>query len=51
VDWLPGSIIRDNLEALRDRARKSILDINDGITSAAGVAEGFISAAACQRGY
>jgi VIT1/CCC1 family predicted Fe2+/Mn2+ transporter len=49
VDLLRGSITRDNLEALRDRARKSILDINDGITSAAGVAEGFISAGASAR--
>jgi vacuolar iron transporter family protein len=49
VDWPRGSINRDNLEALRDRARKSILDINDGITSAAGVAEGFISAGASTK--
>ena len=49
MDWLRGSITRDSLEALRDRARKSILDINDGITSAAGVAEGFISAGASAR--
>ena len=49
VDWLRGGITRDSLDALRDRARKSILDINDGITSAAGVAEGFISAGASAR--
>lgn len=49
VDWLRRSITRDSIEALRDRARKSILDINDGITSAAGVAEGFISAGASAR--
>ncbi len=44
-----GAIRRPSLEALQDRARKSILDINDGITSAAGVAEGFISAGASTR--
>jgi VIT1/CCC1 family predicted Fe2+/Mn2+ transporter len=49
VDWLRGAISRDSLKALRDRARKSILDINDGITSAAGVAEGFISVGASTR--
>jgi VIT1/CCC1 family predicted Fe2+/Mn2+ transporter len=49
VDWLRGAISRDSLKALRDRARKSILDINDGITSAAGVAEGFVSAGASTR--
>src|SRR5690349_12803913 len=30
----------------RDRARESILEVNDGIVSAAGVAEGFASAGA-----
>ena len=35
---------KDNLEAMRDLARESILDVNDGITSAAGIAEGFLSA-------
>ena len=38
-----------NLEALRDHARASILDVNDGITSAVGIAEGFISAGASTR--
>ena len=49
VEWLRGRVSRDNLEALRDRVRASILDINDGITSAAGVAEGFISVGASSR--
>jgi hypothetical protein len=35
-----GSINRVNLEAFRDHARASILDVNDGITSAVGIAEG-----------
>jgi vacuolar iron transporter family protein len=46
VYWLRGSIGMDSLEALRHGARASILDINDGITSAAGVAEGFVSVGA-----
>ena len=46
VSWLRGSIGRVDLDALRDHARESILDVNDGITSAAGIAEGFISAGA-----
>ena len=49
VNWPRGRITRESLEALRDRARKSILDINDGITSAAGIAEGFVSAGATTR--
>jgi hypothetical protein len=44
-----GSINRVNLEALRYHARASILDVNDGIISAAGIAEGFISAGASTR--
>ena len=44
-----GGINKVNLEALRDHARASILDVNDGITSAAGIAEGFISAGASTR--
>ena len=46
VSWVRGSTNRVNLEVLRDHARESILDVNDGITSAAGIAEGFISAGA-----
>ena len=49
VNRVRGAISRHSLDALQDRARKSILDINDGITSAAGVAEGFISAGAPTR--
>jgi VIT1/CCC1 family predicted Fe2+/Mn2+ transporter len=36
-------------EAWRDRARDSILEVNDGIVSAAGVAEGFASSGATTR--
>jgi VIT1/CCC1 family predicted Fe2+/Mn2+ transporter len=37
------------LKEWRDHARESILDVNDGIVSAAGVAEGFVSAGASLR--
>jgi vacuolar iron transporter family protein len=37
------------LDEWRDHARESILEVNDGIVSAAGVAEGFVSAAASLR--
>jgi vacuolar iron transporter family protein len=47
--WVGRTINTVNLEALRDHARESILDVNDGITSAAGIAEGFISAGASTR--
>jgi VIT1/CCC1 family predicted Fe2+/Mn2+ transporter len=49
VSWVRGSISRVNLEVLRGHARESILDANDGITSAAGIAKGFISAGASSR--
>jgi hypothetical protein len=41
VSWLGGIFSRIDLADLRDLAKDSILDINDGITSAAGIAEGF----------
>ena len=44
MTWLP--IHSDDLEGWRQRARESILDLNDGIVSAAGIAEGFASAGA-----
>ncbi len=49
VSWLRGGLGRDNLDILRGHARASILDVNDGITSAAGIAEGFTSAGASLR--
>ena len=39
----------DVLKALRPHAQASIVDVNDGITSAAGIAEGFVSAGASTR--
>jgi VIT1/CCC1 family predicted Fe2+/Mn2+ transporter len=40
---------RDLLKTLRPHAQASIVDVNDGITSAAGIAEGFVSAGASTR--
>ncbi|HEX4253596.1 MAG TPA: hypothetical protein VH089_00840, partial [Streptosporangiaceae bacterium] len=39
----------DQLSALRPHAQASIVDVNDGITAAAGIAEGFVSAGASAR--
>jgi VIT1/CCC1 family predicted Fe2+/Mn2+ transporter len=44
MTWLP--VDSDELEGWRQRARESVLDLNDGIVSAAGIAEGFASAGA-----
>ncbi len=41
--------MRVRLSALRPHAQASIVDVNDGITSAAGIAEGFVSAGAPAR--
>jgi VIT1/CCC1 family predicted Fe2+/Mn2+ transporter len=49
MNWLRGHLNKDSLDALRQHAQASILDINDGITSAAGIAEGFVSVGASTR--
>jgi VIT1/CCC1 family predicted Fe2+/Mn2+ transporter len=49
VNWVRGSMVRDPLKALRPHAQASIADVNDGITSAAAIAEGFVSAGASTR--
>lgn len=49
MNWLRGSIGRENLDARHSRATVSILNVNDGIMSAAGVSEGFLSAGASIR--
>src|SRR5438046_449959 len=41
-----SAINLDDLERWRQRARESILDLNDGIVTAAGIAEGFASGGA-----
>ena len=46
MNWLRGSIGKEDPEARHGRATVSILDANDGIMSAAGIAEGFASAGA-----
>jgi VIT1/CCC1 family predicted Fe2+/Mn2+ transporter len=42
-------LLIDDRRGWRDRARESIVDLNDGIVSAAGVAEGFAAAGASTR--
>jgi VIT1/CCC1 family predicted Fe2+/Mn2+ transporter len=42
-------LLIDDREGWRERARESIVDLNDGIVSAAGIAEGFAAAGASTR--
>ncbi len=49
MNWVRGGMVKDHLDALRPHAQASIVDVNDGITSAAGIAEGFVSAGASTR--
>jgi VIT1/CCC1 family predicted Fe2+/Mn2+ transporter len=49
VNWVRGGMVKDHLDTLRPHAQASIVDVNDGIASAAGVAEGFISVGASAR--
>jgi VIT1/CCC1 family predicted Fe2+/Mn2+ transporter len=49
VNWLRDRMGKDNLDTLRSLARESILDVNDGVTSAAGIAEGLVSVGAATR--
>jgi vacuolar iron transporter family protein len=49
VSRVRGSTVRDQLSALRPHAQASIVDVNDGITAAAGIGEGFVSAGASAR--
>ena len=49
MSWVQRVIEGRDLEGWRDHARESILDVNDGIVSAAGIAEGFASAGAPSR--
>jgi vacuolar iron transporter family protein len=47
MKWLPGPGTNDaRFAQLQLRARESVLDVNDGIVTAAGIAEGFASAGA-----
>jgi VIT1/CCC1 family predicted Fe2+/Mn2+ transporter len=49
VGWLRGFTDVAVDEGWRARARASLIDVNDGIVSAAGIAEGFASAGASPR--
>jgi VIT1/CCC1 family predicted Fe2+/Mn2+ transporter len=47
--WFQRALLIDDRRGWRDRARESIVDLNDGIVSAAGIAEGFAAAGASTR--
>ena len=47
--WLQSALLIDDRKGWRERARESIVDLNDGIVSAAGIAEGFVAAGASTR--
>jgi vacuolar iron transporter family protein len=49
MSWLQHVIEDRGLADWQERARESILDVNDGIVSAAGIAEGFARAGASTR--
>jgi vacuolar iron transporter family protein len=46
VRWFSRKLRTGTLREWRDLARESLADVNDGIVSAAGVAEGFVRAGA-----
>ena len=47
--WFRRFLLIDDRQGWRERARESIVDLNDGIVSAAGIAEGFAAAGASTR--
>jgi VIT1/CCC1 family predicted Fe2+/Mn2+ transporter len=49
MNWLRRALLTHDRRGWRERARESILDVNDGIVSAAGIAEGFATAGASTR--
>jgi VIT1/CCC1 family predicted Fe2+/Mn2+ transporter len=49
--WLQRVLLLDDRTGWRDRARESIVDLNDGIVSAAGIVEGFAAAGASTRAF
>jgi VIT1/CCC1 family predicted Fe2+/Mn2+ transporter len=49
MKWLQRALLIDDRKGWRERARESIVDLNDGIVSAAGIAEGFAAAGASTR--
>jgi hypothetical protein len=44
--WLQRVLLIDDRKGWHERVRESIVDLNDGIVSAAGIAEGFAAAGA-----
>jgi VIT1/CCC1 family predicted Fe2+/Mn2+ transporter len=49
MTWVRRLFLLDDRQGWRERARESILDLNTGIVSAAGIAEGFATAGASTR--
>jgi VIT1/CCC1 family predicted Fe2+/Mn2+ transporter len=47
--WLQRVLLIEDRKAWLERARESVVDLNDGIVTAAGVAEGFAAAGASTR--
>jgi VIT1/CCC1 family predicted Fe2+/Mn2+ transporter len=47
--WLQRFLLFDDRRGWHERARESIVDLNDGIVTAAGIAEGFAAAGASTR--
>jgi VIT1/CCC1 family predicted Fe2+/Mn2+ transporter len=47
--WLQRVLLIDDRKGWHERARESIVDLNDGIVSAAGISEGFAAAGAATR--
>jgi VIT1/CCC1 family predicted Fe2+/Mn2+ transporter len=49
MTWLQSVFLLDDRKGWRERTRESIVDLNDGIVTAAGIAEGFAAAGASTR--
>src|SRR5262249_57067115 len=49
MGWLQRVLLIDDRKGWRERARESIVDLNDGIVSAAGIPGGFAAAGASTR--
>ena len=49
MSWIRRVLLVDDRKGWRGRVRESIVDLNDGIVSAAGIAEGFAAAGASTR--
>jgi VIT1/CCC1 family predicted Fe2+/Mn2+ transporter len=51
MSWLQGVLLIDDRKGWRERTRESIVDLNDGIVSAAGIMEGFAAAGASTTAF